>query len=344
VNRLKLIDAGLRAFDVRLPGVTPPLCLVTRYRASSCRRCLDVCPAAAAISTAPWLQVDPQSCTSCGACAAVCRTGALSFADRSIDVRCRLGEAAAAGAATVRFACRLVAAASRSASRETGAAATIVVPCLGGLSVGDLVGAATLGIRTVDLIDAGCEECADCAAGIAADATTQVATETLAAYGADLSVSRTTAAAPDGSGLTATPPAVAASATLSRRDLFAYVAHRVRRTVAEGTAPQKRPVADLHDQAPPGITRSWLGDDLATLAARGHVSPAFLPAALPFAHVSVSDACDGCGLCVRYCPHAAIRSQDGRVAAADALCTGCGLCVETCPREALSLEPAPAIN
>ena len=79
MDRLKLLDAGLRAFDARLPDVVPPLCVVTRYRASSCRRCLDVCPGEA-IQVSPWLQVEPDHCSSCGACAAVCPTGASTSA------------------------------------------------------------------------------------------------------------------------------------------------------------------------------------------------------------------------------------------------------------------------
>jgi heterodisulfide reductase subunit A len=54
----------------------------------------------------------------------------------------------------------------------------------------------------------------------------------------------------------------------------------------------------------------------------------------------VTDACDGCALCLDVCPYNAIRlveeTVDGiparRVATDNALCKGCGLCEATCPK------------
>jgi heterodisulfide reductase subunit A len=51
----------------------------------------------------------------------------------------------------------------------------------------------------------------------------------------------------------------------------------------------------------------------------------------------VTDACDGCALCLDVCPYRAISLEDGadgtrRVATDSALCKGCGLCEATCPK------------
>src|SRR5271169_240183 len=122
MDRLKLLDAGLRAFDTTLPAVAPPLCVVTRYRGASCRLCLDVCPAAA-ITPAEWLAVEPERCTSCGACAAVCKTGALTYAGRHAALRERLQGPAAEGVRSVCLACRQVGAEPLPGVGAAGAAA-----------------------------------------------------------------------------------------------------------------------------------------------------------------------------------------------------------------------------
>ncbi len=338
MDRLKLLDAGLRAFDTRLPDVVPPLCVRTRYRASACRRCLDVCPADA-IAATPWLEVDPQRCTSCGACGAACKTGALAFDARSAALRDRMHEAAAAGASVLRLVCRRAEAAE--AADRDDAIATLAVRCLGGLGAGDLVAAAAFGLSAIVLVDGDCRGCTDDAAGAAVDRNAEAARETVAGFSAAIEISRDTSASRGEPEPAPKTHRVSDSATVSRRGLFTFAARGLRRTAADGAAPAKRSAAVLHRQAPPARMRARLLDDLATLAARSGAAPASLPAALPLAHVIVAASCDGCGLCVRYCPHAALTSsREGRVDADDALCTGCELCVETCPREALALERA----
>jgi ferredoxin len=336
MNRLKLLDAGLRAFDTRLPDVAPPLCVATRYRASGCRLCLDVCPAGA-IATTPWLQVDPQRCTACGACSAACKTGALSFVTRSRTLRSALQEAVTGGTGATRFVCRM---ADVPAEAADCGGAGLVVGCLGGLSAGDLIAAAALGPQAIELVDSGCGSCPDRIAGVAADGVADVARATLAAFQVAVPVTRVTQATPGSSGADIVAQTVAQAETMSRRALFAGMARRLRRTVVEGTAPDKRSVTALHSQAPPPETRARLLDDLATLASGSSQRPASLPAALPLAHLAAGTACDGCGLCVCYCPHAALSLEAGRVVCNDALCSGCGLCIETCPPAALTMEPA----
>ena len=338
MDRLKLLDAGLRVFDSRLPAVAPPLCVVTRYRASTCRLCLDVCPTEA-ITTTPWLRVDSQRCTSCGACAARCKTGALSFVSRARRIRERLHEAREASSVRAVFLCG-----TASVPDEAGEAldddesAVIVVPCLGALSVGDLVAPAAAGYSSLFLIDGGCLDCADRSAGLAAGEAVGTAKEMLARLLPGFAVRRVSAPAAD------RRPALQAAVEavgMSRRDLFAYVANGVRRAAAEASVADKPKVASLHEQIPPPQTRTWLTHDLGTLSRRGEGTILSLPLALPFGRVIVSPACDGCGLCVRYCPHAALRpggAETGApVVADDERCTGCRLCVESCPRDALTI-------
>lgn len=327
MDRLRLLEAGLRVFDASLPDVTPPLCLATRYRSSSCRRCLDACPAAA-ITPSPWLELDAKSCRSCGACAAVCRTGALAFAARSDMLRAEFQARAAADPATVTLVCRCV-------DPTSADGAPIVVPCLGGVSARDLIAAASLGIEQLHLISGDCPECPDAAAEAALDLAVATADETLDALHSQWIVARRRL--PD-----CKPKAVPSSHTVSRRGLLAYIMRGLGRTAAEGIAApeQERSVATLHKQVAPPDAHGLLLSDLAKLESRLAGSPVTLPASLPLADVNVSSACDACGLCLKYCPHGALTLKSEVPTTDYGRCTGCGLCAEVCPRAAVIVGPA----
>ena len=306
---------------------TPSLCLATRYRSSSCRRCLDVCPAAALV-TSPWLELDPDTCVSCGACAAVCPTGAVGRTVASAALRAEFQARAADESSTAVIVCCRAEAAPLEG-------APFVLPCLGALATGDLLGAAALGIKRLRLVGGDCAQCPEAVAGAALEQALSAARETLTALQQTLRVERESLpgcadrAAP-------TPPAV------SRRGLFGYVAHGLSRSVAAGAAPRapERSISALHKQTPAPAAHRRLLRDLAALQARGRGGAVPLPAAVPLAGVTVSPECDVCGLCLRYCPHGALALEGASVAAHAERCTACGLCAEVCPRSALRLEPA----
>ena len=335
VDRLTLLDVGLRALDARLPDVTPSLCLVTRYRGSSCRRCLDACPGAA-ITSEEWLSVTPDLCSSCGACAAVCRTGALSFAGRSAALRAALA-AAAAGEPGVALVCGPAWPAFAAVGTDVR---VVVVPCLGGVAAADLVAAAALGVAAVELVTGRCEDCSQAPAGDCLHVALEDARATLAALGVTAAFSRRAGAGTFAADDRVATGAAAGDAALSRHELFSFLARGMRRAVAEATAPAQRGVEDLHRQAPPPSAHERLIDDLAALRRANTAAAVALPGALPLATLAIGVGCDGCGLCVRYCPHAALTLADGRAAWDAAACTGCGLCVEVCPPTALELGPA----
>jgi len=331
MDRFKLLDAGLRAFDVRMPDATPPLCVATRYRSSSCRSCVDVCPAGA-IATSPWLELDAEKCSSCGACASVCRTGALSLEIQHHALRdqcrSRLASDPPTGETAVMFACRqsdLVAAAD----------ATCVVSCLGGLSAADLLAAAALGADHIDLVSGDCATCADGPAEAALELAIITAGETMVALGRPLVVARARSAS-SASAAEATAP------TMSRRGLFRYLARGLGQAAAGGAAPKdpQRSISALHRQAAPPMTHRRLILDLVELHVRGNGSLVTLPKALPLASLAATAECDTCGLCLSYCPHGALAIDGDSVACNAGRCTGCGLCVEMCPRSALRLGPA----
>ena len=113
--------------------------------------------------------------------------------------------------------------------------------------------------------------------------------------------------------------------------------------VAETAAVKRRmtSVESLHAQNPPPPTHQLLVRHLDALALQGEVHVDFGTCAEPLhlAAITVSEACDSCGLCVRYCPHGALKMAEGLVVANARLCTACGLCADVCPPEAIGLRP-----
>ncbi len=326
MDRLGLVDAGLRAFDTHLPDVTPPLCVATRYRSSSCRSCLDVCPAGA-IVTSPWLELDAEKCSSCGACVSVCRTGALAWELQSATLRAAVQPPGATAASTVVLACRR-------ADPCVVADPTWVMSCLGGLSAADLI-AAALRTERIELVSGDCLGCPDAAAAAALELAVVAAEETMAALSRPLIIAR--ARTPGD-----VPAAAATAATVSRRGLFGFLARGLGTAAAGAAAPKdpQRSIGALHRQvAPPGTQRRLILD-LLELHGRGAGSAVTLPCALPLASLVATSDCDLCGLCLSYCPHGALAIVEDGVTCAAVDCTGCGLCVEVCPREALSIGAA----
>ena len=346
---LGTLDLTLRALNTRIPEVDPRRCVATRYRSSSCRRCTRACPGGA-IAPTPSLEVDPEKCVGCGACAVVCPTGALDFAQPRAALRTGLRTAGepSGGAATI--ACVR---GDMSAGRGTG----IRVECLGSIAAADLLVARAAGMRSLDLVDGGCATCPSAAAVAALPEAIDAAAALYAAPEA-MTVTRLTSpdrssgAAPaadhggrrasDRSAAQEQAPARWAGPVLSRRQLlFFFGARSVR--VAENSVVKRKAtsVESLHAQSPPPPTHQLLVRHLDALArqgvALGDLATCMEP--LHLATVTVSAACDSCGLCARYCPHGALKVTEGLAVADPRLCTACGLCAEVCPPEAIALRP-----
>ena len=57
----------------------PAICAHARNGKTGCTRCLDLCPAAAIAPAGDVVEFDPAICGGCGACAAACPSGAVSY-------------------------------------------------------------------------------------------------------------------------------------------------------------------------------------------------------------------------------------------------------------------------
>lgn len=71
-----------------------------------------------------------------------------------------------------------------------------------------------------------------------------------------------------------------------------------------------------------------------------HPRPAELVSS-PFVARLDTEACTGCGVCVKRCQMDALSLEDGKAVLRPERCIGCGLCVGTCPGKALKLERKP---
>ena len=71
-----LVGGFEKPFHIRLEE---PLCAHSRAEQEACRRCLDLCPTGAITPAGEHVAVDPLVCAGCGACAAACPSGAISY-------------------------------------------------------------------------------------------------------------------------------------------------------------------------------------------------------------------------------------------------------------------------
>ncbi|MEM7684349.1 MAG: 4Fe-4S binding protein [Paracoccaceae bacterium] len=61
------------------------LCAHSRAEQTGCTRCLDLCPTSAILPAGESVSIDPNVCAGCGACAAVCPSGAASADDPPVQ-------------------------------------------------------------------------------------------------------------------------------------------------------------------------------------------------------------------------------------------------------------------
>ncbi len=317
--------SGIRLFEKILSQaqlvVNPGLCLRSRHKKSSCRFCLECCPTGA-ISFGDSLQIDHSLCSGCGVCVNLCPTDVFHLRDLSYEsllAQVKKGDVA-------EFACSL------SASDES----SLRVPCLGFLNEAVFVGAIGCGAQAVKLDVARCKGCKHALGLKAAAKSMKRANRILVLFGLRRRVMASANAHGDSRNF-------GESQLYSRREFFAYLQGETRKQVAAAADGMDS------DGDMAGATRAALEPKLPLK--RGllleYIKKLGKPVAdqaasdgLPFAQVTIGNGCDGCGMCVAFCPAGALRSyEEGDKQVIDfspGYCLDCGLCAEICPQATIA--------
>jgi ferredoxin len=320
-------------------------CCRLRHRRSTCTLCADMC-AVQAINWDDSLQLDPDTCTGCGVCAAVCPTGALEVRAPSREDLLVQIQRITRDQDWVAFAC------PRALSGYGGRAQCLNVSCLGRLDESLLMSAVAEGAQSVWLVDGTCEACPQAVGRTIAGAAAARSNALLAAFGRPAAIT-----------FRSDPPAVLRSGGadrgsaegVSRRGMFKALARETAR-VGEITAetrksseweqkPQEKPRGELPRALPSG--RLLL---LAALKRLGSpVQPIFQGDEDGlFAKFALGDACTACQMCAFFCPTGALtKVEDGErvgLAFSVAACTNCGLCQDICYRDAVLLTHLIDLN
>lgn len=320
-------------------GLDAAACLHLQKPWVGCSSCRDACPADCLSLEDGHLALAATACLHCGQCAAACPTQALSVEGFAL---------ATPPAPELTLAC------PRQPAPEGFA---LLVPCLGGLHVNDLL-AALLKHPQQRLVLADDGRCGDCPSGARNPAPARRLNETIAPVLRSSSVStdrvavrRIPSSLPDGNRpIPAGKPTRAETPAASRRAFFSGLG----RAVSDGVVRKAGRVSALFDaarvdRAPRQPIVSARTQDTWLLMQRLAAPSGDLPTGFPAPEVFVAASCRLHGACTRVCPTAALavaecgaNDESRRELHFDvARCIACGACRDACPDAALHYE-APA--
>lgn len=350
VNDILTVAEALEKSPV---AVVRDSCVAVRNRNASCRRCVEACPAGAIEVGGNEISLSASACVGCGACTAVCPTGALvpvEPADAALVETVASAREAAGGRAV--FACARIA-----AKRLADPASYAEVPCLARVDESAMLGAIAAGAESVLLVDGGCSTCKHREAGALADAAVDSARALLAAVGSSAPVERRCGFPDD-----LLVESVEGKVGSTRRGFFSDAV-----SAAKDTAMTAAKVTVAQE----------LGIDAASEAAIGErlrvTEDGTLPRIRVPRHEAVMDAldaigepgsgevgsrlfgtlaidvekCNKCGMCAMFCAAGAL-SRYPSAKSGDPLrrlefqacdCVRCGLCADVCWKDAIELVP-----
>lgn len=298
-------------------------CLRLRLHSGQCRACAEACPVGA-VTAVPGALALSFTCTGCGRCQAACPTGALRVAGFGTELTA-LGSSPRVDSVLVD--CARIG--------STPDAAGVRVPCLGGLTEGQLLSlCAGAPDRTVVLADRGA--CASCDSGAGAQHPAARVLHRVAALMREAGV-------PDARLPRIETRGAGADAKAAFGEDPLQVHGRARRrfftAVPRPAIERSKSDARLGPVSPSRERQAVIGA-LTSLAARhgGRVAPSL------FHRVEAGPACRGHRVCASACPTGAlVRWRDDGAAAMgiafdSSACVGCGHCAAVCPEQALQVH------
>lgn len=329
----------------------PDRCVVVRNRNVTCQKCTQACPVEGALKVQDnKLEFDGTFCVSCGACTVVCPTEALvptkpldSDLAAGITRACLLADGAAV------FACARIA-----ARHEADPGKYQEVPCLARMEESVLIElAAHRAVESIVLVDGTCSTCKYRATDKGIDDTLESTNTLLDAWGSSVTVKRASVF-PDGILLT---DDATASFGVSRRGFFSHTKSAARdtakKTVVKALQPEERE-ATIQERlrvTDSGILPQFNAKrrmnilDALDRIGQPRVDEVFTRL---WGSVEIDrDVCDGCEMCVVFCPTGALKKselvpEDGtrtffEFSLAD--CVQCNACSDICIRQCIKVSP-----
>jgi len=315
-------------------SVSPELCQKIRFRKSTCRRCVEICPETA-ISLDPGPQIS-DLCSGCDLCVRACPTEVFEselYPDGYLldRVRTLLDSHECTGNGR-----KLSIYCQRAERPSTGA---IGVPCLGIVGENALFGAALAGFEEVVLIRGSCESC-----------------HLRPAEKLFRSSIRRARALATGTGLGEVSFSTVERekeryTPVGRREMLEGITNRLQTSARTITSEEW---TSIQERVPtgPGLNRNdgaggSPGRTLLRRLLRGGrwegARPVPYDRDLSWARIRVDqDRCTACGTCAAVCPTGAIHiAREGEshiLSFKPSACTNCSLCRDACSEEAIDFE------
>lgn len=330
-------------------------CVAVRNRNAKCRKCEQACIGDAITVDKNVLKISAALCVACGACVAVCPTGAIVGIDPTDEEL----EAATAQATMNAQGVSVVACARIASHRKGDPDKYATVPCLGRIDEVPLVEMAAHGMQDIVLVDGDCSTCKYGAVSSAVDSTVDYAVRLLESVGSPAIITRASEFPPE-----AIADDERKSDRAARRGFFTSAGSYAKNLAVSAA---EKTLRDKLNQVQPQKPHT-LKERLA--AGQNGKLPAFEPQrnmrvmdslfemgeplqetidVRMFGSLDINPAmCSGCGMCVMFCPTDALRYSEVEepddpkqryleFQASD--CTQCRLCVDVCLRRCIKFSP-----
>ncbi len=341
-------------------------CIAVRNRNTSCRKCVETCPADAITIVSNRIELSAVRCVDCGLCTIVCPTEALRMTNPTEqELQNGLAKTASENGGRCVAACARMA-----AKRLVDPVRYVEVPCLGCVSESAMLAQFAQGADDVLLIDGNCSTCKYGFVDGSVSNVVLTANVLLEAQGLQKRITRASAF-PNDMLLGEDPDGVFGSTRRGFLGDTVKTAREMATTAAEtalkkelGTAGSENIGKRLHvseDGTLPNVAlprHENLLNSLFVLGERGEAENAAQEAPGDprdirvdthlFGVIEIDTAkCNACGMCAVFCPTSAIKRDPLRETPTSRLkllefsasdCVQCGLCQDVCWKKCIDLS------